>query len=180
MVSNEKCSTSTNWSIPRPLRDNKSTLPCFPVNCLPIIPKAMAIGISQSTSTDISMSVTALLAALSHCFSGVYRMEGKPDHSEPITLYSLILAEPAERKSPIMRFVKAPFISFAKEYNDSHKAQVYASQEEKLFSKLKLKSFKRSAKHLLKKSPKSVQILMKYNQLIFSVCALMMLHQKHL
>lgn len=132
MKLNEKCSTSTNWSIPRPLRDNKSTLPCFPVNCLPIIPKAMAIGISQSTSTDISMSVTALLAALSHCFSGVYRMEGKPDHSEPITLYSLILAEPAERKSPIMRFVKAPFISFAKEYNDSHKAQVYASQEEKI------------------------------------------------
>ena len=57
-------------------------------------------------------------------------MEGKPDHAEPITLYSLILAEPAERKSPIMRFVKAPFVTFGKEYNEKNADKIYASWEQ--------------------------------------------------
>lgn len=118
------------WSPPTSLHRDKSSLPTFPINCLPPVPKAMALGIAQTTSTDISMSATAILSALSFCFSGVYRMEGKPDHAEPITLYSLILAEPAERKSPIMRFVKAPFVTFGKEYNEKNADKIYASWEQ--------------------------------------------------
>ena len=56
-------------------------------------------------------------------------MFGKADHSEPLTLYSLILANPAERKSPVMRFVKSPFLSFADDYNKRHRDEIYTSQE---------------------------------------------------
>lgn len=106
---------NSNWFSPVPLRTDKSALPDFPLTCLPLVPQAMAVGVAETTSTDISMSATALLSALSFCFSGVYRMFGKADHSEPLTLYSLILANPAERKSPVMRFVKSPFLSFAED-----------------------------------------------------------------
>ena len=104
-------------------------LPDFPINCLPDIVKAMTLGVAETTSTDTAMTATSILSALSHCFSGVYRMYGKQDHSEPITLYSIILANPAERKSPVMRFVKAPFISFCDSYNTAHKEEIYASEE---------------------------------------------------
>ena len=43
-----------------------------------------------------------------------------------------------------MRFVKAPFISFAKEYNDSHKAQIYASQEEKIILQAEIEKLQKS------------------------------------
>jgi len=119
-----------NWKKPTPLRRDKSALPDFPVTCLPLIPQAMAVGVSATTSTDIGMTATALLSALSHCFSGVYRMYGKQDHSEPLTLYSLIVANPAERKSPVMRFVKCPFEAFAEKYNETHREEIYRSQEE--------------------------------------------------
>jgi len=120
---------NSNWSSPVPLRTDKSALPDFPLACLPLVPQAMAVGVAETTSTDISMSATALLSALSFCFSGVYRMFGKADHSEPLTLYSLILANPAERKSPVMRFVKSPFLSFTEDYNKRHKDEIYTSQE---------------------------------------------------
>jgi hypothetical protein len=119
------------WSVPKPLRNDKSSLPPFPISCLPIVPKALAVGIAESTSTDVSMAATAILSAISHCFSGVYRMEGKPDHTEPIILYSLILAEPSERKSPVMKPVEEPFIKFADDYNNANREQIYLSQEKR-------------------------------------------------
>ena len=119
------------WNAPKPLRSDKSSLPPFPISCLPIVPQAMAVGIAKSTSTDVAMAATAILSALSHCFSGVYRMEGKPDHTEPLTLYSLILAEPSERKSPVMKLVKEPFVTFSNDYNNSNREQIYLSQEER-------------------------------------------------
>ena len=119
------------WNVPKPLRSDKSSLPPFPVSCLPIVPQAMAVGIAKSTSTDVAMAGTAILSALSHCFSGVYRMEGKPDHIEPITLYSLTLAEPSERKSPVMKLVKEPYVMFANDYNNANRERIYLSQEER-------------------------------------------------
>lgn len=117
------------WSKPVPLRKDSSMLPDFPTNCLPPILKCMALGVAESTSTDPSMTATALLSAMSHCFSGVYRMYGKQDHSEPLTLYSLVLANPAERKSPVMRFVRSPFIAVGSDYNETHRQEIYLSEE---------------------------------------------------
>lgn len=87
-----------------------------------------------------------LLSAVSYCFSGLYRMEGKSDHTEPLNLYSLILAEPSEKKSPVMRFAKAPFINFENRYNDENMTEIYASQERKDFLKVQIDSMKKSGK----------------------------------
>jgi hypothetical protein len=58
-------------------------------------------------------------------------MQGKQDHTEPLTLYSLILAEPSELKSPVVHFVREPFHAFEKEWNESHKTEIFASQEQR-------------------------------------------------
>lgn len=121
-------SSAITWNVPKSLRNDKSSLPPFPISCLPIVPNALAVGIAESTSTDVAMAATAILSAMSHCFSGVYRMEGKPDHTEPIALYSLILAEPSERKSPVLKPVQEPFITFADDYNNANREQIYLSQ----------------------------------------------------
>ena len=50
----------------------------------------------------------------------MYRMQGKPDHSEPPMIYSFIVAEPSERKSPVVKFIKKPFVDFEMRYNQEH------------------------------------------------------------
>ena len=100
------------WSEPKPLRTGAGTLMQFPIDALPPVLRGMVEAISVTTSTDQTMAGTAMLSAVGYCFAGLYKIAGKPDHTESPVLYSLIIAQPSERKSPVMHFIKAPFDSF--------------------------------------------------------------------
>lgn len=104
--------TDSNWQTPRALSKSRNDLPDFPLNALPMIPREMTRNTAVSTSTDPAMAATMTLAALSYCFAGIYQMEGKPGHTEPLNLYSLIFADPAERKSPVLRSIRKPYDNF--------------------------------------------------------------------
>lgn len=102
-----------------PLRD-ESPQREFPIKALPPIIREMVIGIAETTGTDPAMAATSILSAISYCFTGKYRMQGKADHSEPPMIYSFIIAEPSERKSPVIKFIKKPFVDFELKYNQEH------------------------------------------------------------
>lgn len=76
------------------------------------------------TSTDAAIAGTSLLSAASYCFSGVYRMSAKRDHTEPLVLDALTVAEPSFKKSPVMAMVKQPYIQFAHDWNEAHKQEI--------------------------------------------------------
>lgn len=80
----ESLNNENLWAMPTPLRpDGTNHLP-FHVNALPPILEDMA--------------GTAILSAVSYCFSGVYRMSAKRDHTEPLVLDALTIAEPSFKK----------------------------------------------------------------------------------
>lgn len=118
------------WGKPRPLRQTADTIP-FPLEALPPVLRNMAKAISVTTFTDVGMAGTAMLSAVGYCFSGMYRLAGKTDHNEPPVLYSLIIAQPSERKSPVMHFIKEPFDSFESKYNKDHREEIYKAQQDK-------------------------------------------------
>ena len=89
------------------------------------------MAIAETTSTDVAMAGTALLSAVGYCFTGVYRMYGKADHSEPLVLNSLTVAEPSFKKSPVMALVKRPFVQFTTEWNELNREAIIRSQAEK-------------------------------------------------
>ena len=120
---------SISWGEPRPLRQRTDTLP-FPLDALPPVLRDMARAISVTTSTDVGMAGTAMLSAVGYCFSGMYRLAGKPDHTEPPILYSIIIAQPSERKSPVMHFIKEPFDTFESKYNKDHREEMYKAQQD--------------------------------------------------
>ena len=95
----------TQWAQPTPLRGNRSNLIDFPVNALPPILREMAFAISRTTLSDVSMAATSILSSVSYCFSGQFRIVGKKDHSEPLVIDSLIVAEASFKKSPVMKLV---------------------------------------------------------------------------
>ena len=119
------------WSEPKPLRTGAETLMQFPIGAFPPILRGMVQAISVTTSTDPAMAGTAMLSSVGYCFAGLYRLAGKPDHTEPPVLYSLTIAQPSERKSPVMHFIKAPFDRFENKYNEDHKQEMYQAQQEK-------------------------------------------------
>ncbi|MGN1224026.1 MAG: YfjI family protein [Ruminococcus sp.] len=110
-----------------PLRED-SPQRDFPTKALPPILQEMVTGIAETTGTDTAMAATSMLSAVSYCFTGMYRMQGKTDHSEPPMIYSFIVAEPSERKSPVVKFIKKPFVDFEMQYNQAHAEEFHKAE----------------------------------------------------
>ena len=119
------------WSMPTPLRSDKSNLIHYPANALPLILRDMALAIAESTSTDVAMAGTALISAISYCFSGVYRMSGKYDHTEPLVIDALTIAEPSFKKSPVISAIKRPYVQFTYDWNEQNKTDIFRCQAER-------------------------------------------------
>lgn len=120
----------TSWVKPTPLRSDGTKLLPFPLNAMPPILREMAAAIATTTSTDVAMAGTAILSAVSYCFSGVYRMAAKRDHTEPLVLDALTVAEPSFKKSPVISMVKRPYVMFAHDWNEENKKWIYKQQAE--------------------------------------------------
>ena len=90
----------------------------------------MADAIATTTSTDVAMAGTSILSAVSYCFSGVYRMSAKCDHTEPLVLDTLTIAEPSFKKSPVISLIKRPYIQFAHDWNEHNKQDIFTAQAE--------------------------------------------------
>ena len=133
-----------NWPTPSTIRANGDRLKPFPLAALPPVLKDFAEAVSVSTSTDPAMAATAILSALSYCFSGVYRIRGKADHTEPLVLDSLIIAEPSTKKSPVISAVKKPYADFASDWNERHKTEIFHAQAEKKLLEQQLAELEKS------------------------------------
>ena len=127
------------WSTPTPIRASGARLSPFPVAALPPVLRDFAEALAVSTSTDPAMAATAILSSLSYCFSGVYRVQGKSDHTEPLVLDSLIVAEPSTKKSPVISAVKKPYADFANDWTE-----IFHAQAEKKLLEQQLSDLERS------------------------------------
>lgn len=91
----------------------------------------MTSAIATTTSTDPAMAGTSILSAVSYCFTGVYRMSAKRDHTEPLVLDALTVAEPSFKKSPVISMVKRPYIQFTQDWNEKNKQDIFKMQAER-------------------------------------------------
>lgn len=106
------------WERPVPFTDIQ--LPQFPVDALPSRVRPYVEAVAESTQTPVDMAGSAALAIMASCLQGKYRVRAKTDWSEPTNLYTLIIAEPGERKSAIMNLMTKPLRLFEDEYNNQH------------------------------------------------------------
>ena len=77
------------------------------------------------------MAAVASLAILSICLQGKFRIWGKPDWSEPLNTYCVIVLPPAERKSAVISLMTAPLEEYEQEVNNAMDAQILESQMNK-------------------------------------------------
>lgn len=117
------------WDTPIPFE--KPTLPTFPIDALPKIIKDYVVAVAETTQTPVDMAATASLAIMSLCMQGRYRIDGKADWNEPVNLYTLIIAEPSERKSAIISFMTRPVNEYELNYNNTNAGRFEASRMRK-------------------------------------------------
>ena len=94
------------WESPIPFKN--INLPNFPVNDLPVIISDYVRAVSETTQTSPDMAATAALAILALSLQGKFLIEGKKDWREPLNLYTIVIAPPAERKSAVMMHMTEP------------------------------------------------------------------------
>ena len=84
------------WETPIPF--DEISLPDFPVDALPDAIADYVNAVAESTQTPPDMAATAALAIVALTMQGKYKVRGKDDWVEPVNLYAVNVAEPAERK----------------------------------------------------------------------------------
>ena len=103
----------------------------FPIDCLPLTVKNYVLAVAEATQTPVDMAGVAALAVMAACVQGKFEVEGKLDWVEPINLYAIIVANPAERKSAIISLLTAYINQYEKEWNESREAEIERNKVEK-------------------------------------------------
>lgn len=76
------------------------------------------------------MAGVASLALMSVAMQPRYKVVGKADWEEQLSLYCMIVAEPSDRKSAVFNQIIKVIQSFEADYNERHSMDVLKSQEE--------------------------------------------------
>ena len=117
------------WEPPIPFTQH--TLPTFPVDAFPPEIRDYVLAVAETTQTPVDMAATAALAVLALCQQGKYRIKGKDDWIEPLNLFTVIVAEPSERKSAVISHMAGAVHRFESAYNQLHAAAIERSKVEK-------------------------------------------------
>ena len=117
------------WETPIPFDD--FNLPEFPTDTLPPAVRDYVEAEAETTQASVDMAAVASLASLSICLQGKYRIWGKPDWSEPLNTYCVIVLPPAERKSAVISLMTAPLEEYEQEINSAMDAKIIESQMKK-------------------------------------------------
>lgn len=96
----------------------------FDTNWLPSPLNEYAKAISISIQVPVDMPAVALLSVLALCNAGKYEIEGKLGYYEPLNMFCVIVGNPSERKSAVLKEVISPIIQFETEENDMLKNDI--------------------------------------------------------
>lgn len=117
-----------------PIYPDDEALPEFPMDALTPTLRDYAAAIAESTQTAPDMAAVGILAAVSAAMRNLYKVRGKDDWYEPTNIYSLIIAEPSERKSAVNTLIMKPVTEYVNRYNAEHKVEfeMSAAMKQKL------------------------------------------------
>jgi len=117
------------WRIPEPL--DKPTTPPFPAHSIPIGPHQFALAVSATTETPADMAFVSILSAFSLALQDKYEVVMNSDWSEPLNIYSLIIARSSDRKSAVYKLCTEPVMKHMDEKNRKNAAAIAKSRRER-------------------------------------------------
>ena len=131
------------WEDPIPLDDDP--LPPFPVGCLPPVMGNYVRSVSEAMQVPEDMAAVAALISVAICVQKKFMIKGKADWFEPLNLYGLIVAPPAERKSAVMQAMTKPIHLYEKRVNDLNREEIETSTMKKRLLEKRVASLETAA-----------------------------------
>ena len=110
-----------------PLTPQWNELPLFPVDALPDVVKNYVNAVSEHSQTSPDMASVISLGVLAVCLQGKYKVEGTEGYCEPLSLYTVVIASPGERKSSVMRNMTEYLYEYEQEYNKSRSDEIHTN-----------------------------------------------------
>ena len=84
------------------------SLPDFPITALPQELAGYIRAVSKELQVAVDMPAVIILGIIALCAQGKFKANPKPGWYEPLNLYTVVIARPSERKSPVVRSVLYP------------------------------------------------------------------------
>lgn len=94
---------------------------------------------------SVDMAAVSALTIISLCIQGKYIINPKPGWIEPLNLYSVIVARPSERKSPVMREMTDVVYKYIQEENERREPDIAQYILEKEILSKKIEGIKQAA-----------------------------------
>jgi len=116
------------WPAPEPL-DVPAAVSPFPTEVLPDALQAFVDAVATSTQTAPDLAGMLILAVLAVLAGGRAWLTVRPDWREPLCLFVVVVADPAERKSAVMERVTAPLRAVEREALDAARP-IYAARQD--------------------------------------------------
>lgn len=109
-------------------------LPHFPTGDLPGPLRDFVEAVSENLQVAADMVAVLVLAVLAVAVQGKFVVSPKAGWVEPVNLYTLVIARPSERKSPVLKEVTAVLHQFERQENERRQYEMAKQhlEEEKL------------------------------------------------
>lgn len=133
-------------------RKQKRQLPSFPIGLLPVQIRTYIKEVSESLQVPEDMVASIVLAIISLCIQGKFCINIKPDWTESLNLYVVVVGRPSERKSPTLKEVTRPIFQYVSEENKRRKPLIAEYELKKKILNGKLRTIQEA---LSKKESKS-------------------------
>ncbi|MFI3249395.1 MAG: YfjI family protein [Eubacteriales bacterium] len=132
------------WGEMRPLTLQRGTLDTFPVYELPPIIADYVMAVAESTQTTPDMASVVALGVLAVCNQRKYQVWN--NYFEPLNLYTVLVAEPGERKSAVVQHFTKHLQEFQRQENKMRKEEINCYKIRKEMLENELKQLKESKK----------------------------------
>ena len=114
-----------------PLKQQDCDLPPFPVDCLPAVMKDYVEAVAVHSQTSADMAAVIGIGVLAVCLQGKFLVQGTPGYEEPLSLYTVVIAAPGERKSSVMREMTKYLYDYEKDYNETREPEIRKNRQER-------------------------------------------------
>ena len=110
---------------------NVNSLSSFPVGSLPPAVKDFAEAVTGSIQVAPDMPATATISIGALCVQGKFKASVNRDWKEPLNLYTVIVARPSDRKSPVLRITTEGVIGYERDENERRALDVRAYETQR-------------------------------------------------
>lgn len=117
------------WEEPIPFETIDT--PDFPTDSLPGPVAAFVKALAESTQTPEEMAAVLSLGVLATAFQSRYEVQITPDWREPLCLYTVAIAPPGERKSPVISALTEPVHDYEAFRQNSESVEIAQNRQEK-------------------------------------------------